>query len=268
MTFSIVIYDPNEEAWGVGVASKFLAVGAFVPWVKAKVGAIATQSLANLEYGTKGLELLTKYNAYETLKILISNDPLRELRQVGIVDSKGNATAFTGKECYPYAGHIIGNNFSVQGNIIANEEVLEAMAKEAEGKGKIYEKILRALKAGEEKGGDKRGKQSAAIIIAKQVEKSEKEFDPLIVGKYFDLRVDDHPEPIKELERIMNLWIATFVEEEMVNIEDYKDEIEKALKKLGYKDLKTWVEMNNFEGKFTGNKIGKSVLKILLEQAK
>jgi uncharacterized Ntn-hydrolase superfamily protein len=212
--------------------------------------------------------LLTKYNAYETLKILISNDPLRELRQVGIVDSKGNATAFTGKECYPYAGHIIGNNFSVQGNIIASEEVLEAMAKEAESKGKIYEKILRALKAGEEKGGDKRGKQSAAIIIAKQVEKSEKEFDPLIVGKYFDLRVDDHPEPIKELERIMNLWIATFVEEEMVNIEDYKDEIEKALKKLGYKDLKTWVEMNNFEGKFTGNKIGKSVLKILLEQAK
>jgi uncharacterized Ntn-hydrolase superfamily protein len=268
MTFSIVIYDPNEEAWGVGVASKFLAVGAFVPWVKAKVGAIATQSLANLEYGTKGLELLTKYNAYETLKILISNDPLRELRQVGIVDSKGNATAFTGKECYPYAGHIIGNHFSVQGNIIASEEVLEAMAKEAESKGKIYEKILRALKAGEEKGGDKRGKQSAAIIIAKQIEKSEKEFDPLIVGKYFDLRVDDHPEPIKELERIMNLWIATFIEEEMVNIEDYKDEIEKALKKLGYKDLKTWVEMNNFEGKFTGNKIGKSVLKILLEQAK
>jgi uncharacterized Ntn-hydrolase superfamily protein len=142
------------------------------------------------------------------------------------------------------------------------------MAKEAESKGKIYEKILRALKAGEEKGGDKRGKQSAAIIIAKQVEKSEKEFDPLIVGKYFDLRVDDHSEPIKELERIMNLWIATFVEEEMINIEDYKDEIEKALKKLGYKDLKTWVEMNNFEGKFTGNKIGKSVLKILLEQAK
>jgi len=131
--------------------------------------------------------LLTKYNAYETLNILIANDPLREKRQVGIVDSKGNSAAFTGNECYPYAGHIIGNHFSVQGNIIAGKEVLEAMAKEAERSGKIYEKILRALKAAEEKGGDRRGKQSAAIIIAKKIEKSEKEFDPLIVGKYFDL---------------------------------------------------------------------------------
>ncbi|MDT7891933.1 MAG: DUF1028 domain-containing protein [Thermoproteota archaeon] len=268
MTFSIVIYDPNEEAWGVGVASKFLAVGAFVPWVKAKVGAIATQSLANLEYGTKGLDLLTRYNAEETLKILISNDAFKEKRQVGIVDSKGNVAAFTGKECYPYAGHIIGNYYSVQGNILAGKEVIEAMAKEAEGRGKIYEKIIRALKAGEQKGGDIRGKQSAAIIIAKKVDESEKEFDPLIVGKYFDLRVDDHPDPIKELERIMNIWIATFIEEEMVDIDDYKLEIEDALRKLGYKDLKTWVEMNNFEGKFTGYKIGKSVLKILIEQAK
>jgi uncharacterized Ntn-hydrolase superfamily protein len=267
MTFSIVIYDPNEEAWGVGVASKFLAVGAFVPWLKPGVGAIATQALANLEYGVKGLELLEKYNADQVLKILTSSDPLREKRQVGIVDSKGNASAFTGKECYPYAGHIIGNNFTVQGNILAGEEVLEAMAKEAEGRGRIYERILRALKSGESKGGDRRGKQSAAIIIVKKPNKSEKELDPLIVGKYVDLRVDDNPDPLSELERLLNLWIATFIDEEMVSISEYTDKINEALRRLGYKDLRSWVELNNFEGKFTGDKIGKTVLKVLLEQA-
>lgn len=267
MTFSIVIYDPNEEAWGVGVASKFLAVGAFVPWLKPGVGAIATQALANLEYGVKGLELLEKYNTYQVLKILTSSDPLREKRQVGIVDSKGNASAFTGKECYPYAGHIIGNNFAVQGNILAGEEVLEAMAKEAEGRGRIYERILRALRGGENKGGDRRGKQSAAIIIVKKPNKSEKELDPLIVGKYVDLRVDDNPDPLSELERLLNLWIATFIDEEMVSISEYTDKINEALRRLGYKDLRSWVELNNFEGKFTGDKIGKTVLKVLLEQA-
>jgi len=264
VTYSIVIYDPEEKAWGVGVASKFLAVGAFVPWLKPNVGAIATQALANLEYGKKGLELLEKYSAEEVLRKLTSEDPLREKRQLGIVDSKGNSSAFTGKECYPYAAHIVGNNFTVQGNILAGEEVLEAMAKEAEGKGKIYEKILRALKAGESKGGDRRGKQSAAIVIVRKEEKSNKEFDPFSVGKYLDIRVDDSPDPLKELERLLNLWAATFFDEEFVNVEDYKEEIEKALKRLGFKSLREWVELNNFEGKYTGDKIGKSVLKILL----
>jgi len=266
MTFSIVIYDPNEEAWGVGVASKFLAVGAFVPWVKGGVGAIATQSLANLEYGIEGLKLLERYNAQETLEKLISSDPLREKRQVGIIDSKGKSAAFTGKECYPYAGHITGENYAVQGNILASKEVIEAMAKEAEGKGKIHEKIMRALKAAEEKGGDRRGKQSAAIIIAKRPEKAEAEFDPLIIGKYLDIRVDDSKEPLKELERILELWIATFMKEEMVEISKYEKEIKIALKKLGYESLVSWIEINNFEGKFTGDKIGKSVLNILLSQ--
>ena len=268
MTFSIVIYDPNEEAWGVGVASKFLAVGAFVPWLKAGVGAIATQALANLTYGPRGLSLLEQgMDAQTVIKILTSSDPLKEKRQIGVVDSKGDSASFTGKECYPYAGHIVGNNFAVQGNILAGEEVLEAMAKEAEGKGKIYEKILRALIAGERKGGDRRGKQSAAIVVVKSGS-SGTEFDPLSVGKYIDIRVDDSPNPLEELERILNLWVATFIEEEMVNVKDYEKEIQEALRKLGYKDLKTWVEMNNFEGKYTGDKIGKSVLKVLLSSAK
>ncbi|MQL54346.1 DUF1028 domain-containing protein [Acidianus ambivalens] len=271
MTFSIVVYDPNEEAWGVGVASKFLAVGSLVPWLKAGVGAIATQALANLEFGRKGLELLEKYDADKTLKILIDSDPLRERRQVGIVDSKGLAVAFTGKECHPYAGHIVGDKFTVQGNILAGEEVLEAMAKEAEGRGKIYERILRALKAGEDKGGDRRGKQSAAIIVVKKEDEKSitvnDKINPIKIGKYVDVRVDDHKEPIKELERILNLWISTFIDEEMVNVSDYSDVINKALKSLGYSSLRDWVEINNFEAKYTGDKIGKTVLKVLLDQA-
>ncbi|ADX81751.1 DUF1028 domain-containing protein [Sulfolobus islandicus] len=267
MTFSIVIYDPEEKAWGVGVASKFLAVGAFVPWLRPNVGAIATQALANLTYGVDGLSLIEKgYSASDTIRVLTESDPLREKRQVGIVDTKGSAAAFTGKECYSYAGHIVGNNFTVQGNILAGEEVLEAMAKEAESKGKIYEKILRALKAGESKGGDRRGKQSAAIIVVKTVDKSEKEIDPLIVGKYVDLRVDDSQDPLKDLERLLDLWLATFIEEEMVNVKDYENQIRQALNKWGYNDLRTWVEMNNLEGKYTGDKIGKTVLKILLSK--
>jgi len=267
MTFSIVIYDPNEEAWGIGVASKFLAVGAFVPWLKPNIGAIATQALANLEYGLKGLELLERHNASEVIGILTSNDPLKENRQVAVVDSKGNAAAFTGRKCYPFASHIVGNNYSVQGNIIAGLEVLEAMAKEAENKGKIHEKILRALKAGDAKGGDKRGKQSAAITVVKRFKKSEKEFDPLVIGKYVDIRVDDSKDPINELERMMELWSATFMEEEMVEISLYQDKINEAIRKIGYNDLITWVEMNNYEAKFTGTKLGKSVLRILLREA-
>ena len=271
MTFSIVIYDPNKEAWGVGVASKFLAVGSLVPWLKAGVGAIATQALANLEFGRKGLELLEKYDAEKTLKILIDSDPLRERRQVGIVDSKGLAVAFTGKECHPYAGHIVGDKFTVQGNILAGEEVLEAMAKEAEGRGKVYERILRALKAGEDKGGDRRGKQSAAIIVVKKEDEKSMtvndKINPIKIGKYVDVRVDDHKEPIKELERILNLWISTFIDEEMVNVSDYNEIINKALKSLGYSSLRDWVEINNFEAKYTGDKIGKTVLKVLLDQA-
>lgn len=264
MTFSIVIYDPELKAWGVGVASKFLAVGAFVPWLKPGVGAIATQALANLKYGVDGLKLLERFDAKTTLEKLISADPLREHRQVGIVDSNGNAAAFTGSQCYSYAGHIVGNNFTVQGNILAGEEVIEAMARAAEGKGKIHEKILNALIEADKKGGDKRGKQSAAIIVVKMPEGDVREINPFAVGKYIDIRVDDHKDPINELRRIMRIWEAMFFEEEMVNVKDYEKEINEALKRLGYSDLKSWVEMNNFENKYTGDKIGKKVLEVLL----
>ncbi|BCU68327.1 hypothetical protein HS7_17640 [Sulfolobales archaeon HS-7] len=267
MTFSIVIYDPDQSVWGIGVASKFLAVGALVPWLKPGVGAIATQALANLQYGVEGLKLLEKYDAKETVNRLVASDPLRERRQVGVVDAKGNAFAFTGKECHSYASHIVGHNFTVQGNILAGEEVLEAMARVAEEKGDIIEKVVRALEAGDRAGGDKRGRQSAALIAVTNQRNQEGEIDPLSVGKVIDIRVDDHKQPLRELRRIYEIWRATFMKEEMIDVEEHEEEIKKALAKLGYRDLRTWVEVNNFENKFTGYKIGKNVFSLLLNQA-
>lgn len=268
VTFSVVVYDPELKAWGIGVASKFLAVGAFVPWLRPGVGAIATQALANLRYGTEGLQLLEKYDARTTLEKLTSGDPMREHRQVGIVDSKGNGAAFTGSKCLNYAGHMVGGNFTVQGNILAGEEVLEAMARAVEGRGKIHERILNALVEAERRGGDRRGRQSASITIVKVPEGDVREINPFSVGKYMDIRVDDHGDPLGELRRVMRIWEAMFFEEEMVEVRAHEEEIMEALKKLGYRDLESWVGVNNFENKFTGDKIGRRVLEVLLSSAK
>lgn len=262
MTFSIVAYDADIEAWGVAVASKFLAVGAIVPWARAKRGAIATQARANVRYGIDGLELLKEKSAKEVIEIITAMDPLKEERQVGIVDSKGNAYAYTGSKCIEYAGHIIGENFAVQGNILASKDVLEEMAKEFEKKGKFHIRLLRALEAGERAGGDKRGKQSAAILIVKENAGYDGNNDLMM-----SLRVDDSNDPLLELKRLIELWEAIFFPEEMIEIDEYKKEIEIALKKLNYESLEKWVNINNFEMKFDGKKIGKTVLKILLRQA-
>lgn len=230
MTFSIVIFDPNQEAWGVGVASKYLAAGAVVPWAKPGVGAIATQAFANTRYGPEGLSLLEKYDAKEVVMRLVEADSNREVRQLGVVDSKGNAYAFTGKKCHEYAGHIIGNNYSVQGNILAGEEVLEAMAKVAESRGPIQRKILDALRVGESKGGDRRGRQSAAILIVKE---SDAETGPMAVGRYVDLRVDDHENPLQRLGELLDLWESTFMRDELVEVKRFESEIRDALVRLG-----------------------------------
>jgi len=266
MTFSIVLFDPNENAIGIGVASKFLAVGALVPWIKEGIGAIATQALANLSYGVRGLELLEKgYKPSDVIKNLTSLDSLRERRQIGIVDYKGNSAAFTGKECISFAGHIVGNNYSVQGNILAGEEVLEAMAKEAESKGNIYERIINALDAAEKNGGDKRGRQSAAIIIKKINNNTDSNFiSPLSVSKYIDIRVDDSKEPLKELRKLLDLWLATFFDEINIPLSRYEDSVRLALNSLGYNNIEDWLKANNLERNFDGTNIGKYTLSILL----
>lgn len=260
MTFSVVAYDRETNSWGVGVASKFLAVGSAVPFAKFGIGAVATQAWSNYSYGPNGLSLLKTKSAKETVETLTSADDLRERRQLGIVDSKGNAYSFTGSECLDYAGSIVGDGFTVQGNILAGQSVIEAMAKEMEKNTPFIERILRALDAAESQGGDRRGKQSAAILVVG--EEGYEEF----TDKYVDIRIDDSPEPLKELNRVMTLWEATFFKEEMVPISDNLGEIQSALERLGYPDLESWAKDNNFEEKCTKDKIGKKTLEVLLKQ--
>ena len=201
-TFSIVACDLKAEEWGVAVQSKFLAVGPIVPWAEANVGAIATQAYANTSYGPRGLAMLKLgFSAEETLKKLLETDEGREHRQVGIVDAQGRAAAFTGKECYPWAGHIVGKNFSVQGNILVGQETVEAMAEAFERtRGPLWKRLLEALRAGQRAGGDRRGQQSAAIVVVK-----EKSGYGEFTDRMIDLRVDDHPQPIEELARLLDL---------------------------------------------------------------
>lgn len=201
-TFSIVGYDPETKEWGIAVQSKFLAVGAVVPWAKANVGAIATQSYANTKFGPEGLELLAQgKSAQDVLDILIHGDAGRDMRQVGIVDSQGNAATFTGDKCHDWAGGITGQNYAAQGNILVSEETVKAMAEAFEStEGELAHRLLEALDAGQGAGGDSRGQQSAAILVV-QDKAGYRGFNDVKV----DLRVDDHEEPIKELQRIFGL---------------------------------------------------------------
>ncbi len=201
-TFSIAACDLKAGEWGVAVQSKFLAVGPIVPWAEANVGAIATQAYANTSYGPRGLAMLRLgFSAEETLKKLLETDEGREHRQVGIVDSQGRAAAFTGKECYEWAGHIVGKNFAVQGNILVSRKTVEAMASAFERtRGPLAQRLIEALRAGQRAGGDRRGQQSAALLVVK-----EKGGYGEFTDRLMDLRVDDHPRPIEELARLVDL---------------------------------------------------------------
>jgi uncharacterized Ntn-hydrolase superfamily protein len=201
-TFSIVAYDPAKQEWGVGTASKVLAVGAGVPWAQANCGAIATQSASNTTYGPRGLEMLGKgTSAADVVKKLTDEDQGRDIRQVGIVDCEGNVHAFTGKGCSSWCGEKTGKHYVCLGNLLTGKEVVEAMADAFEkAEGRLAWRIMAAMEAGEKAGGDKRGKQSAAILIVRD-KGGYRGFDDRAV----DLRVDDHKEPITELSRILAL---------------------------------------------------------------
>jgi uncharacterized Ntn-hydrolase superfamily protein len=235
MTFSIVGYDPIEKEWGIAVQSKFLGVGAVVPWAKAGAGAVATQSYANTAYGPKALELMEQgKSAQETLEILLAEDPDREMRQVGLIDASGNPATFTGKLCYDWAGGVTGTHFAAQGNILVDERTVEAMARVfTETNGTLADRLLSALDAGQEAGGDSRGKQSAAIYIVK-----EKGGYGSFNDRYIDLRVDDHPDPIKELIRIyqlQQLYFAPSKPERIAEIEgEIKNDLTQHLVRLSY----------------------------------
>ncbi len=202
MTFSIVAYDPAAKESGVATQSKFLAVGAVVPWAQARAGAIATQSYANTTFGPKGLRWLAKgLSAQETLDRLLAADTGREQRQVGIVDRGGNAATFTGSGCHAWAGGLTGRHFAAQGNILARAKVVEAIAAKFEAaKGELADRLVAALLAGQRAGGDRRGQQSAAVLVVR-----EKGGYAGFNDRYLDLRVDDHPHPIERLQEILEL---------------------------------------------------------------
>ena len=206
-TFSIVGYDAETGDLGIAVQSKFFAVGSVVPWAEAGVGAIATQSWANTTYGPNGLKLLKSgLSAQQTLERLIADDSGRATRQVGIVDAKGNVANYTGDECNEWAGAVSGKHYTAQGNILAGEDVVKAMGKAfEETEGELADKLMAALFAGQEKGGDTRGQQSAALLVVRE-QSGYGGFN----DRYIDLRVDDGEKPIEELQRLLEIhkkWV-------------------------------------------------------------
>ena len=201
-TFSIVGYDAETGALGIAVQSKFFAVGAVVPWAEAGVGAIATQSYANTTFGPNGLKLLKSgLSAEQTLERLITDDSGRATRQIGIVDAKGNVANYTGDECNAWAGAVSGKHYTAQGNILAGEGVVKAMGKAfEETDAELADKLMAALCAGQEAGGDTRGQQSAALLVV-QEGCGYGGFN----DRYIDLRVDDAEKPIEELQRLLEI---------------------------------------------------------------
>ncbi|WLD93136.1 DUF1028 domain-containing protein [Alkalihalobacillus sp. AL-G] len=238
-TFSIVGYDPKTEELGIAVQSKFIGVGSVVPWAKAGIGAVATQSYANTSYGPQGLEYMASgKTAEETIKLLTEPDEERELRQVGVVDANGNAATFTGNDCYDWAGGRTGHHNAAQGNILVSQETVDAMGETFERtEGTLAERLLKALDAGQQAGGDSRGKQSAALLIVRE-EGGYGGFN----DRAIDLRVDDHPEPIKELIRIHDLHQLYFSPSKKESIAEIKgdvySELANELERLGFLEQK------------------------------
>ncbi len=199
MTFSIVARCPRTGMLGVATASKALAAGGLVPYCRAAVGAIASQSFVNPYLGIDGLELLAQgLPAERALERLVDADRGRELRQFAIVDRDGRVAAYTGERCIPWAGHLTGAGYVCLGNILAGQKVVEEMARAFEGAPNedLPERLLRALEAGQAAGGDRRGRQSAGLYVVGQEE-----------YPWCDLRVDDHPDPIPELRRIFGVFL-------------------------------------------------------------
>ena len=221
MTFSIVARDAETGDLGCAVQSRFLAVGAAVLYARADVGAVATQALANLSYGPRGLDLLEAgATASQALEVLVASDELPQRRQSGIVDARGTTAAHTGDGCTAWAGHISADGFSCQGNMLVSREVVHAMAEAMTGRSDLAlpERLVSALLAGQRVGGDARGQQSAALLVVRVRGGYGGGSD-----RYMDLRVDDHAEPILELERLVGLHRLYFErprDEDLLTIDD------------------------------------------------
>jgi uncharacterized Ntn-hydrolase superfamily protein len=235
-TFSITAYDQGKKEWGVAVQSKFLAAAAVVSWAKANAGAVATQSYANVTYGSRGLAFMEEgITAEEVISRLIENDQQQDLRQVGLVDREGRAAAFTGKKCHDWAGHVIGEGYTCQGNILIPGTV-EAMAaryeKARKGEGELADWLVDALEAGQEAGGDKRGRQAAGVLVVRENGGYGGDND-----RYLDLRVDDHPYPILKLKQLVenhHLYFGEVDPDNLIPLASVAQELQQIMKKTGH----------------------------------
>lgn len=277
MTFSIVACDLEEQAWGVAVASKFPAVGAVVPWAQAGVGAVATQSFANTSFGPRGLALMgTGLSAHETLERLLEDDTDKELRQVGLVDAKGGSETFSGNGCFAWAGGVSGKGYAIQGNILASGKIVPAMEKAfLKTKGNLPTRLHAALLAGDRAGGDKRGRQSAAIYVAKP-----KAGYGGYLDRWLDYRVDDHADPVPRLGELLEmheLYFGRSAEQDRVEIKgEVLQQVVDILARAGYlaegkgfiDSFNEFIGNENFEERADsqGRWIDEPVLKYLLRK--
>lgn len=277
MTFSIVAFDPDSRSWGVAVASKCLAVGFAVPWGGAEVGAIATQALANLSYGPRGLDLLREgLDAEQVVARLVGDDPLASQRQLAVVDSAGRTANHTGPECMDWKGHRTGPNFATQGNLLEGPAVVEAMAASYDpSEAHMGQRLLKCLQAGEAAGGDRRGLESAAMSIWQEGAAYGGGLD---IGT--DLRVDDHVAPITELSRLLDLHLLYFEwpdPKTLLPLEgSLASDVGAALTAVGFSpedhdDLDgafaEWSGVNNYEERTVPGRLDPVIWAILQEQA-
>jgi uncharacterized Ntn-hydrolase superfamily protein len=234
-TYSIAACDLDTGQWGVATQSKFLAVGAVVPWAEPHVGAIATQAYANPRYGPEGLKLLREgLSAEEVVERLTSGDEGRDQRQLGVVDAAGRSATYTGSECLEWAGGKTGPCYAAQGNILVSAETVDALAATFESStGALAERLLDCLDAAQAAGGDRRGQQSAALLVVEQDGGYAKLSDTVV-----ELRVEDHPRPLEELRRVYRLHEALFGEtprDQWLTVDDeLAQELRERLTKLGY----------------------------------
>jgi uncharacterized Ntn-hydrolase superfamily protein len=254
-TYSISACDLAAGQWGVATQSKFLAVGSIVPWAEPQVGAIATQSYANARYGPEGLALLREgLSASEVVVRLTSADAGRDQRQLGIVDGAGRSATFTGTSCHAWAGGRNGPCYAAQGNILVSHETVDALVVSFEGStGRaLTERLLDCLDAAQFAGGDRRGQQSAALLVVERDGGYAGLSDAVV-----DLRVDDHAQPIAELRRLYQLHGALFGETpaaDLILIDDaLRAEIAARLVSLGYANLADWASVENLEERIRGD---------------
>ena len=250
MTFSIVARSADGESWGVAVASKFLAVGSVVPAAVAGIGAVATQADANVAWKGEALSLLDE-GATATVAgdRLVDDDERPSHRQVGLVDGEGGAAAHTGDDCLPWAGDLVAPGVSLQGNVLVGPEVLEAMQRSwdaTQDEPDLARRLLAALQAGDAAGGDRRGRQSAALLVVRDGAGYAGGDDVAV-----DLRVDDHDEPCVELGRLLDLnhlYLTASTEEEKVPLDrDLRAEVERRAGSLGHGSFEAWVGSENYE---------------------